>query len=88
MGPPQELPLPNVPPLPRLVGADPTHPHRRGWGWRVSLYAVTVTVEFTVMASSRKQATKFAQQSIEERCVTLEDGQMEIAKVQLIDGHE
>lgn len=52
----------------------------------MNVYAVTVTVEFMVSASSRKQAAKFAQDSIEERCVTLEDGDIKIEKCQFIGG--
>lgn len=50
----------------------------------MSLYAVTVTVEFTVLASSRTQARKFAHQSIEEGCVTIHDGEIAIEKVQVV----
>ena len=52
----------------------------------MNVYAVTMTLEFSVVASSRKQAEKFARESIEERCVTLEDAEMTIAKMQFVAG--
>lgn len=56
----------------------------------MNLYDVTITVEFTVTASNRKQAGRFARQSIEDGCLTLEDGDMTIVQRHptpaLIDG--
>lgn len=52
----------------------------------MNVYAVTMTLEFSVVASSRKQAEKFARQSVEDRCVTLEDADMTVAKVQFVGG--
>lgn len=52
----------------------------------MNVYAVTMTLEFQVLASSRKQAEKFARQSIEDRCITLEDADMTVAKVQFVGG--